>query len=123
MTYALEWASAAHDEWFHLESAPLDSIRAWGVYVIWLPNGKPTRPGIVLRVGSGNIGIRLAIERVSADYDLVDRSRLRVTWATVADHHQLSPGIVRFLSESLHPSFLEFQRRSLAIPVNLPVTA
>jgi len=76
------------------------------VYVIWVANGQPMRPGMVLKVGSGNIGIRLFIERMSPDYRAMDGSRLLVTWALVADHHDANPGFVRFLSEALHPFFL-----------------
>jgi hypothetical protein len=123
VTYTLEWAKTAHGEWFHLASAPLDTIHGWGVYVIWMANGKPMRPGTVLRVASGNIGVRLFIERMSPDYRTIDRSRLLVTWALVADHRQANLGIVRFLSEALHPFFLDLEQNSVPIPVNLPLTA
>jgi hypothetical protein len=125
VTYTLEWAKTPHGEWFYLESAPLDTIHGWGVYVIWMANGKPMRPGTVLKVGSGNIGTRLFIERLSPDYSAVDRSRLLVTWALVADHHQANSGIVRFLSEALHPFFLDLDQNAVPvpIPVNLPLTA
>jgi len=87
-TLHLEWAKAENGEWFDLDSMDIGTItRGWGVYVIWAPNGKPQRPGIVLKVGSGNITTRLSVERLNAELRWVGKVQLLVTWAVVDQAH------------------------------------
>jgi hypothetical protein len=123
-TLHLEWAKAENAEWFDLDSMDIGTVaRGWGVYVIWTPNGKPQLPGIVLKVGSGNITTRLSVERLNAELRWVGKVQLLVTWATVDQAHH--PGIVQYLSQQLHPYY--FQTAAApdleAIPVNLPLSA
>jgi hypothetical protein len=90
--------------------------------VIWTPNGKPQRPGTVLKVASGNLSTRLALERMNAELRWVGKLPLLVTWAVVDQAHH--PGIVRYLSQHLSPYFQTALPPGLeAVPVNLPLTA
>jgi len=121
-TLHLEWAKAENGEWFDLDSMPIGTVAiGWGVYVIWTPNGTPERPGIVLKVGSGNIATRLSLEHMNTDLRW-RKVQLRVTWAEVDPAHH--PGIVQYLSQHLHPYYQTVPATNLGpIPVNLPLSA
>ena len=118
----LEWVKSESGEWLELDSATAAAkARGWGVYVIWTPNGQPQRPGTVLKVGSGNIPVRLYLERLNPELRWIGNVPLLVTWATVDQSHQ--PGVVRYLSDRLSPYFREFSEQKPGVPVNLPLTA
>ena len=118
----VKWAKSKDGEWFELETAPLASVSdVWGVYVIWTPNARPQRPGVVLKVGSGNIPLRLHIERLNPELRWIGNRTLLVTWAAVSQSHQ--PGVVRYLSDHLFPYFREGSTQDPEVAVNLPLTA
>ena len=117
---SLEWAKTADGDWFKLDDAPLQHIHSWGVYVIWAAHVNARRPGQVLKIGSGNIGVRLAIERLDPELRLVAPISLFVTWAVVEDHHRHLP-IVRYLNQHLRPFFQQFPvPLAETLEVNLP---
>lgn len=116
----LEWIRAGTGAWFTLDNAPIADIRASGVYLIWI--AEPQRPS-VLRVDSGNIGVRLTIDRLDPKLRIFAELPLFVTWATVADHDQ-QRGIVRYLSQAWGPVLFGDASQAIdSIPVNLPPIA
>ena len=118
----LDWVKSQSGEWFDLESVASSSeARGWGVYVIWTPRGESELPGVVLRVGSGNILIRLYLEHLAPEFRLLGNAPILVTWAVVNPSHQL--GVVRYLADQLSPYFHGAQMPDLAVPVNLPLIA
>jgi hypothetical protein len=100
----LEWAKTASGDWLELETVDLSTLhQLWGVYVIWVPHPMPSRPGTVLKVGSGNIAVRLAYERAHRiQYLPTAPTPLLVTWAEVQNRRH-SAGVVRYLTQHLQP--------------------
>jgi len=121
----LKWVKARDGEWFDLESAPrATDAQGWGVYVIWSPSDNPGRPGTVLKVGSGNIPIRLYLESLDPELRWFGDVRLLVTWAVVEDPTH-RPWVVRYLSERLSPFYHRIVEAPdpETVPVNLPLIA
>ena len=120
----LEWAKTASGDWFELETVDLSTLHLWGVYVVWLSHVMPSRPGTVLKVGSGNIAVRLAYERAHrVQYLPTAPAPVLVTWAEVPNRHH-SAGLVRYLTQYLQPVWWnQMLPECDAIPVNLPLRA
>src|SRR5579859_4324315 len=96
-----------------IESSKFSGMR--GVYVIWAPGDPPE----VLRVGQGDIRLRLVIHR--RDRRLIayaKRGPMCVTWTTVNDAH--IDGVERYVAEMLNPRFSDGLPDSGVIEVNLP---
>ena len=118
---SVEWAKNTDGDWYALDAVPVLNLHAWGVYVIWATHPQARRPATVLKVGSGNIGVRLAIERMNPELRSLG-TPLFVTWAVVADHHH--PAIVRYLSAFLHPVLPQYLDATVEpLAVNLPLLA
>lgn len=117
----LEWAMKPGGGWSSLEeSLELIAPNARGVYIIWIPSATPFRPASALKVGSGNLLIRLSLERT---HPYVYKSPLPalVTWAEVDSNHHL--GLVRYLTDVLEPVLWDRLPEAAPIPVNLPQLA
>ena len=118
----VEWARSNDGEWFELDTAPIETAaNVWGVYVIWTPNSNPELPGVVLKVGSGNIPARVHLERLNPELRWIGNRTLLVTWAAVNQSHQL--GVVRYLSDRLSPYFPGASMPDVEVTVNLPLIA
>jgi len=109
-------------EWYDLASQSVVArAQGFGVYVIWTPNDKPDRPAKVLKVGSGNLPVRLYLEGLSRELRWIGVSPKLVTWA-VADP-DLHPGIVRYLCQQFSPFFQDAAVPGEPVEVNLPLSA
>lgn len=117
----VEWAQKPDGQWFSLEES-LEAVgfQARGVYIIWIPSAVPNRPASALKVNSGNLAIRLALERTDPYVYKSPRPAL-VTWAEVDPRHHL--GLVRYLTEILEPVLWDHLQEGEPIPVNLPSQA
>jgi hypothetical protein len=118
----VEWAKKPGGEWFTLdESVEAAGLNRRGVYIIWIPSALPARPGTVLKVGSGNLAVRLAFERT--DPYVYKSPQPLVTWAEVDSlHHR---GLVSYLTHLLEPAFFwEYEQSTVEpIQVNAPLLA
>jgi hypothetical protein len=84
--------------WCPLETVDLSNVKTAGVYIIWHEGN----PGRVVRVGQGDIAVRLGAHRRDSAVRAYGRhGMLRVTWATVPAH-QLD-GAERYLANTWHP--------------------
>jgi hypothetical protein len=117
----VRWAVKPDGEWFSLEeSLQHVGLHARGVYIIWIPNPTNNRPATALKVNSGNLTIRLALERTDP-YVYKSPSPALVTWAEVdARHHS---GLVKYLTEMLEPVLWDHLPAVEPIPVELPQRA
>jgi hypothetical protein len=117
----VEWAQKPGGEWFTVDEG-IDALglNSRGVYIIWIPSALPARPGTVLKVGSGNLALRLALERIDPYVYKSPRPAL-VTWAEVDPlHHR---GLVRYLTQLLEPALWDHESEGQPIQVNVPLLA
>jgi hypothetical protein len=117
----LQWAVKPDGEWFSLdESLQHVGLHSRGVYIIWIPSPAHHRPATPLKVGSGNLTIRLALERTDP-YVYKSPYPALVTWAEVDARHHL--GLVRYLIQLLEPVLWDHLPEVEPIPVELPLRA
>lgn len=78
----LKWLKCGDDgHWCSLDNLTLDGIKTQGVYVIWHEGD----PGIVVRIGQGDVADRLAKHRRDPEITQYrQKGTLRVTWAAVS---------------------------------------
>jgi hypothetical protein len=115
----VEWAKKPGGEWFTVdESVHALGLHGRGVYIIWIPSALPARPATVLKVGSGNLALRIAFERTDPYVYKSPRPAL-VTWAEVDPLYHL--GLVRYLTQLLEPAFWDYESATQPIQVNSPL--
>jgi hypothetical protein len=115
----LQWQKHAAGRWCLLGEADLNGMGSrYGVFIIWR-NGDAAKVSAVLYVGRGRLSAELAECRRSP---LFSAAQLRVTWAEVADPHDLD-GVATYLYQQLRPIWGEIMSSALPVPVNLPMTA
>lgn len=95
----VKWQKCQGDVWCSLVNLNLESVsQKIGVYLIWHEGN----PGVVVKVGQGDIVDRLAAHR--RDPEILSygkRGTLRITWASV-DARYLD-GVERYLGETWPP--------------------
>ena len=119
---ALAWVKATGGNWHSLDYLDLSRVHGHGVYVIWKPGSSLIRPAVsvVVRVGEGDIGARLAVHRMDPAI-MRHGPGLLVTWAEVGG--LFSGGVEVYLSQQLRPIVGQRYPLSIAVEVNLPVQA
>jgi len=117
----LDWIkNTQNNGWFDLLRLNLNSpyfINRYGIYIIWYAGSGETK---VIKIGTGNIGDKLKVEKISPDVlRYAQFGQLKVTWAIVTDQ-SIIPGIVSFLNQAYTPIFGEnVQVGTPTIQVNL----
>ena len=115
----LHWQKDAAGHWCLLDEADLNGMGSrYGVFIIWR-NGDAAKVSAVLYVGRGRLSAELAECRRSP---LFSAPRLRVTWAEVAEPHDLD-GVATYLYQQLRPIWGEIMTSAHPVPVNLPMSA
>ena len=118
-TLELQWQKHAAGHWCLLSEADPNGMGSrYGVFIIWR-EGDSAKVSTVLYVGRGRLSAELAECRRSP---LFSAAQLRVTWAEVADPHDLD-GVATYLYQQLRPIWGEIMSSALPVPVNLPMTA
>jgi hypothetical protein len=114
--YPLKWKTCGDDgHWCSFDTLKLSTVKDQGVYVIWYA-GNPSR---VVRVGQGEVAVRLAEHR--NDLDITQHrinGPLKVTWADVPVSHR--NGVERYLANRYSPLVGDAYPDVPPIVVNLP---
>jgi len=117
----LQWVkNSTNGQWFDLLRLNLSTpyfTNKFGVYIIWYSAPTPA-VSRVIRVGQGDIGIRL--KEHSTNPEIIKYSQygqLKVTWALVDT--QFVDGVEAFLFDSYTPIIGERKPAAQPIPVNL----
>jgi len=112
----VHWYTCGDDKhWCSLESLNLDTVKEFGVYVIWHEGN----PGRTVRVGQGDVKDRLGKHR--ADSEILaykKKGKLRVTWAEVPSAQR--DGVENYLAAKLNPLLGEAFPDCAPIAVNFP---
>ena len=117
MAAFVEWSKGARGSWCKLAEVQLEHESfdgTEGVYVIWHDPGTPA----VLRVGEGPIRKRLTQERSDQRLLAYGLDSVFVTWAPVNAIHRTD--VVRYLADTLTPTFEDPYPDGNQIEVNLP---
>src|SRR5271163_1540663 len=91
------WVTLVSGGWCPFETVNLATVSTKGIYIIWY-NGSPGR---VVRLGQGDIAIRIAAHRIDRLVTAYGDRGLLVTWATVPTH--LMDGVERYLANQYPP--------------------
>lgn len=95
---AVKWIQSTKRSWLPLRSVNLKYVRDVGVYVIWHEGN----PGRFVRVGQGQIAVRLSYHRADPNVMQYEEfGTLRVTWASVQTQYR--SGVERFLADLYQP--------------------
>jgi hypothetical protein len=94
----LSWIKSEADGWLNFQGFNLPTAFGVGVYVVWY-NG---HPGRVVRVGQGDIKLRIGAHRNDSEItQYAKHGALLVTWAIVGQRQ--ADGIERYMGDNWHP--------------------
>ena len=94
----VQWVKCTGDNWCPFKLVDLSGVKTLGVYIIWHEGN----PGRVVRVGQGDIAVRIGKHRNDSEITQYEKSgTLRVTWASVPA--QYLNGVERYLADTWSP--------------------
>ena len=110
----LYWMKGDGDVWCSFEDVSVDSIIAYGVYIIWYGGDNSH----VVYVGQGDVADRITAHRMDNRILYYSQFGLYITWADVALADR--DGVERYLTDSLNPLVEDVYPAAAPIEVNSP---